>query len=110
MCRDGAEVRKDSRLPARCGASPWADADVCRTAWRLSGIGPDVLRTGGLWPSVPCAWMDRLRPFLLPLKESRAGCHGDVSVCAVRWVARSPWARGARGTRGVRWAPQALKG
>lgn len=80
-CRAGAEVRKDSRLPARRGASPWADADVCRAAWRLSGIGPDVLRAGGLWPSVPCAWMDRLRPFLPPLKESRAGYQAtSVSV------------------------------
>lgn len=109
VCRDGAEVRKDRRLPARRGARPWADADVCRTGWRLSGIGPDVLRAGGLWPSVPCAWMDRLRPFLLPLKESGAGCHGDVGVCALRRVARSPWARGTRGG-GVRWAPRALKG
>lgn len=68
-CRDAAEARRESRLPPSRGARPWADEDVGRKAWRLSRIGPDELRKGGLGLSGPWAWTDWLLPFLWPLKE-----------------------------------------
>lgn len=74
-CRDAAEERRESRLPSSRGARPWADEDVGRKAWRLSRIGPDELRKGGLGLSAPRAWTDWLLPFLRPLKEGSAGWH-----------------------------------
>lgn len=80
-CRDAAELRKESRLPDSLCASSWTDVDVWRKAWRLSKMGPDELKMGGLWCNVPWVWTDWLLPFLIPLKENRTG----LDLLCVEW-------------------------